>query len=104
MNYHLHDPESSAEIIKNEILKAYDLSDDETLLTTGQVLGLLMEKCERSGDEYLLDDDILKQVTKDAQSILIGTMLGRMASQGELDCCWDDEVNEMMFRLPERSS
>ena len=100
MNYHLHDPESSAEIIKNEILKAHKVSDEDMLLTTGQVLGLLLEKCDRDGEEYLLDDDILKQVTKDAQSILIGTMLSRMAGQGELECYWDDEANDMVWSLP----
>jgi hypothetical protein len=100
MKYHLHDPEGSAEIIKNEVLKAHKVSDEDKLLTTGQVLGLLMEKCEKDGEEYVLDDETLNQVTKDSQSILIGTMLSRMASQGELECYWDGEANDMVWSLP----
>lgn len=101
MKYTLHDPEASAEIIKNEIFRVYNVSDEDGLLTTGQVVGLILEKCELKDGEYLFDDDLLKKITDTAQSILIGSMLSRMASQGELDCYWDDEANNMIWRLSE---
>lgn len=100
MKYKFNDPEASAEIIKNEILKSHRVSDEDNLLTTGQVLGLILEKCEVEDDEYLCDDDLLKKITDTAQSILLGSMLSRMASEGELECYWDDKKNDMIWLIP----
>ena len=102
--YLLKDPEECARIIRKEVSKAYDLPDNDDHLTVKQVMGLLEEKCERDGDDFMLSDKILEAVAEQAQSMFLGSMLSKMAAEGELECAWDEEKNDMVFRLPKKKT
>lgn len=99
---YLNDPDACAEIIRNEILKAHQLESDDRYLTVAQVKNLILEKCERDGEELLATDDVLKSITDQSQSILLGSFMSGMAARGELECAWDDKSNDMVWWLPEK--
>lgn len=100
--YYLNDPEVSADIIRREITKAHELPDDERYLTSSQVKSLILEKCERDGEEFLASDEIIKEITDQAQSILLGAFMCGMAARGELECAWDEKANDMVWWAPEK--
>jgi len=99
--YHLYDPEGSADIIRREITKAHSLPDDERYLTTAQVKNLILEKCEMDGEGFLASDEIIKEITDQAQSMALGAYMSGMAARGELECAWDEQSNDMVWWLPE---
>lgn len=102
--YYLKDPDEAAEIIRKQVHKIHGIPDDGSHLTTLQVKGLILERCEREGDEFLASDEIIKAICDQAQSMLLGSIMSSMAAAGELECAWDSESNDMVWWCPKGKS
>ena len=99
--YFVKDPDDCAKIIHAELIKAHELPDDEQYLTISQVKGLILEKCKKKGSRWMANDKILKKVTDQAQGILLGAYMAKMAVDGELECAWDEKSNDMIWWIPD---
>lgn len=99
--YFLKDPDECAKIIHDELTKVHDLPEnDDQFLTISQVKGLILERCKKKGSRLMANDKILEKVANQAQSILLGSYMAKMAVEGELECAWDEKANDMIWWLP----
>ncbi len=81
-----------AEFVKNKILESWDLPDDNKHITKEQIKNLMVESDYKDFDLRVIQD-----IAKKAQKILIGSVMSKMASEGTLECAWDEDKNSMVF-------
>lgn len=101
--YRIVDVQDFAEGVRKEVSKAFGLDDhDERYVTTGQIVSFVKEKCRREEDEYLVDEKGISEIIEFANSLAIGTCMNEMAVDGELECAWDAEKNDMIWWLADK--
>lgn len=99
----IDDLEGFSDTIRREVVSTYGMGDDEDLVTTGQIMGYVASRFWEEGGGFVLDDESLEEVVKFAVDTLLGSCMSKMASEGELECAWDEEKNDMVLWLPEHS-
>lgn len=101
--YNIDDLEGFSDTIRREVVSSHGLEDDERYVTTGQIMGYVAGRFKEREGEFVLDDAGLEEVVKFAVGTLIGSCMSEMAAEGDLECAWDDEKNDMVWWLPEGS-
>lgn len=67
-----------------------------------EIKSILKQYCVKKDEDYLLNAIILKKVFHEVNNWILGIQLSKLASSGELDACWDDEQNCMVFETKEK--
>lgn len=99
--YDIDDLEGVSDTIRREVVSSHGLEDDERYVTTGQIMGYICGKYWNRNEGFVLDENALEDVVKFAVGTLIGSCMSSMAAEGELECAWSEEQNEMVWWLPE---
>jgi hypothetical protein len=77
--------------------KSYSAQIDE-LISVGQTENLIRQYAEiSSNDEFLVSEDNYNLIFDNIKAWLYNSSLSKLASSGEIECAWDDEINEMIF-------
>lgn len=74
-------------------------------ITVGNIKNLIKQYCNT--DKYgqlLIDEEQTSQVCSEIFDWLIGVDLAKMAAADELDCYWDDKMNQMVFKYKEKNN
>lgn len=72
----------------------------DNYITCGQIVNFL-EKY-RSAEGYIeLDYDQLTELLEFVHNTALSVTLAKMAAEGLVESRWDDELNEMVFKLPD---
>lgn len=100
--YEIENLEIFSDSIRREVVSTYGLEDDERHVTTGQIMGYVAGRFEADGG-FVLEDGDLEEIVKFAVSTALGSCMSEMAAEGELECAWDEEKNDMIWWLPEGS-
>ena len=65
--------------------------------TVAQVVGFISERCPEVDGERAISEDVFLQIAKTVGESLVGAALCELASEGSVECAWDDKINEMVF-------
>lgn len=98
--YEIENLETFSDSIRREVVSTYGLDDRH--VTTGQIMGYVAGRFEADGG-FVLEDGDLEEIVKFAVSTALGSCMSEMAANGELECAWDEEKNDMIWWLPEGS-
>jgi hypothetical protein len=93
-----------SEAIRKEVLKTYSCADSERYLTKGQIVSFIKERFPLEDGEIVFDEDGLQEIIEFAVSAMLGSCMSEMASEGELECAWDEKQNDMVWWLPKKDS
>ena len=99
--YDIDDLEGFSDTIRREVVSSHGLEDDERYVTTCQIMGYIAGRFPENEGSFVLDDNALEDVVKFAVGTLIGSCMSSMAAEGELECAWNEEQNDMVWWLPE---
>lgn len=82
------------ETIKQEVLE---------LVSKEQIVAIINEQCDEYDDQQrpIIDQDIHINIIESTLTIVQNIALSQLASEGILECAWDDNLNEMVFWLAE---
>lgn len=94
------DMEGLCEKIKQTIYSELDLDPNGyEYVTTKQIAGLVKEYSLglNSEDRYMINQENLDDIHFAVQELVVGFMFARDMANGETNCYWDDELNEIMI-------
>ena len=77
-----------------EVLAYCSLDEIETIIQDNSV-----EKDENGRSVITIES--YNQIIDDVINRIQSVVLARLASEGHLECAWDDELNDMVFWLPD---
>lgn len=101
--YRIVNVDDFSEAIRKEVLKTHRCEGDESkFLTAGQIISFVREKFPEEDGEIVFDEGGLEEVVDFAVGVLLGGCMSEMAANGELECAWDENVNDMVWWLPEK--
>jgi hypothetical protein len=78
------------------------LSELKEFIRPKEIKSILKQYCIRKEEDYLLNAIILKKVFQEVNNWILGIQLSKLASSGQIDACWDDEQNCMIFETKEK--
>jgi hypothetical protein len=55
-------------------------------------------------NDYIIDEDIFDNIFDDIRDWLYGVGIAKLAASGKIECAWDNNSNEMVFWLPNKSN
>ena len=75
-----------------------------SFITKAQVLTIIEEQClgYTENNEPIINNDAHAKIIEDIIYRVENTALAQLASDGFLDCAWDDELNDMVFWLSDK--
>lgn len=100
--YAITDLEGYANEMRDAAAKSLaDPFDDDinTYISIGQMINLIKEHCVSIDDKNrpLLNEDTNEQIYESTVVWIHNIGLARLASQGFIECAWDEKDNEMIF-------
>lgn len=71
----------------------------DNFITINQIRCLIINKSlgQDEDNNYVITEDIFDTVFEEIRSIIYQVGLAKLASQGIIECAWDDEQNQMIF-------
>ena len=82
------------DVAKNMGIPLKELKD---YIRPSEIKSILTQYCIFKDEQYLINTLILKKVFQEVNNWVLGIQLAKMASDGQLDACWDDEQNSIIF-------
>lgn len=74
-------------------------------ITVGNIKNLIKQYCHTNKyGQLLIDEEQTSQVCSEIFDWLIGVDLAKLAAADELDCYWDDKINQMVFKYKEKNN
>lgn len=67
-------------------------------ITLKNVKGIIRQYAKVKNEELFINTKILLKINDELLSWILGVSLAKAASNGELECYWDDLKNCMMFK------
>lgn len=85
-------------------VSAEDRSEICDFITKAQVLTIIEEQClgYTENNEPVIDNESHTKIIETIICSVQNTVLAQLASEGFLDCAWDDELNDMVFWLSDK--
>lgn len=77
--------------------KEHNIASCSNYITSEQFSQLVENYAVLEGERYVINEEQVCTVMKDAWEIVIGQILAKMASDDLLECAWDDETQDMIF-------
>lgn len=73
-------------------------------ITTNEVSNLIVENCSDvdENDDILIDTEHFNDCITAVIQRIQNSVVAQLASEGYLDCAWDDELNDMVFWLSKK--
>lgn len=88
---------------KSKLVKQVSEEDIEKIITFKEVKILILDEyVVKQNEEYVVIDASYENCAKLLDSVvdrLINNELNKMASEGELECYFDDDLNDFRFKL-----
>ena len=79
------------------VREVIETTDPEDLLSLNQCVDLLGRKTVATEDGHYITQLLFIEIMGDFQAAIFGTALAKAASDGYLECQWDDSRNDMVF-------
>ena len=92
----------------SSVAKEMEVQDNHSeiysFITKAQVLTIIEEQClgYTENNEPIINNDAHAKIIEDIIYRVQNTALAQLASDGFLDCAWDDELNDMVFWLSDK--
>ncbi|NDB85484.1 MAG: hypothetical protein EB127_22695 [Alphaproteobacteria bacterium] len=67
-----------------------------------EIRSILQQYCIPKQDQLMINTLILKKVFQEVNNWVLGIQLCKMASNGQLEACWNEEENCMIFETKEK--
>lgn len=103
-NYSIIDMDGYAVAIREGAAKSFAEEYTENLddiITINQVVKLVEEHSLGQDEDgnHIINEEVFDFLFEEVRVWIYEVGLAKLASQGYLDCAWDDESNEMVFWL-----
>ena len=103
-SYSIMDLEGYAKAVRDSAASSFEKDYTENLdefISITQVINMVKEHNLGLDDQgnFLINHDVFDDVFNHIRDWIYGVGLSKLASQGFVDCSWDDEANEMVFWL-----
>lgn len=103
-SYSIMDLEGYAKAVRDSAASSFEKDYTENLdefISISQVINMVKEHNLGLDDQgnFLINNDVFDDVFNHIRDWIYGVGLSKLASQGFVDCSWDDEANEMVFWL-----
>jgi hypothetical protein len=78
----------------------------DDFISVQQVANIVKSKSLGQDDDgyYVISEEIFDDIFADIRDWLYGVGLARLAAKGHVECAWDNDINEMVFWLPENKN
>lgn len=107
MNYEIKNLKAFARKVGKTVAEDLELETSELkdYITIKNVLQLTAQYCmyDKYSKKYVANETILETIIDETRNWIVGLTLARMASQGQLECAWDDKMDCMIFWRPENA-
>ena len=107
-NYSIVDMNGYASAMRANVAKSFSEDYSENLddfISLEQVI-YLVEHHSLGLDEqgnHIINEEVFNDIFDDLREWLYGVGLAKLASQGLIECAWDDDSNEMVFWLADKN-
>lgn len=103
--YSINDLEKYAKSIRKNAALSFTEHYDEDLdsyISVKQVENLIVaNSIGTDEDDYLLiDEDSYNKTFDEVRTWLYNVGLAKLAAENQVECAWDDNINEMVFWIP----
>ena len=78
------------------------LSELKDYIKPKEIRSILQQYCIPQEDRLMINTLILKKIFQEVNNWVLGIQLCKMASNGQLEACWNDEENCMIFETKEK--
>ena len=76
----------------------YTIKELKSFINVGNIEGMVRHHAEMEGDSFTLSEKQAEKICDEILDWLVGVELAKIAAEDRLDCYWDDERNEMVFK------
>lgn len=77
----------------------------KSYITVSNIKNLIKQHCHvNKRGQLLIDEDQASIVCNEIFDWLLGVDLAKLAAEDELDCYWDDKINQMVFKYKEKKN
>lgn len=75
-----------------------DFSDASKYITFKQAKNMVKATIKVKNNQYILEEESLKKISSDMFAWVLGCQMSKMAAQDQIDCYWDNDINEIRFK------
>lgn len=106
-NYSIVDMNGYAKSMRQSVAESFSEDYSENLdefISIKQVIDLVEQHSLGQDEEgyHIINEEVFNDIFDDLREWIYGVGLAKLAAKGHIECAWDDDVNEMVFWLPEK--
>mgnify|MGYP003340801040 CR=1 FL=1 len=99
----IEDLQGFAASVRSLVFRNMGVEDEELEQpTVAQVAGFISEICPVVDGDRIIGEDTLHKIAETVKEALVGAALSELASEGKVECAWDDKSNSMVFWAPKK--
>lgn len=107
-NYSVLDMPGFAETIRKNVASSFSEDYTENLddfISLNQVIDLVQQHSLGQDDDgyHIINEEVFNDIFNDLREWLYGVGLAKLAAKGYVECAWDNDHNEMVFWLSDKS-
>tara|TARA_R100000278_G_scaffold53223_2_gene44645 strand:+ start:684 stop:1007 length:324 start_codon:yes stop_codon:yes gene_type:complete len=76
----------------------YTIKELRSFINVSNVEGIVRNHATMEEDYFTLSEKQAENICDEILDWLVGVEIAKMAAEDKLDCYWDDEINEMVFK------
>jgi len=107
-NYSVLDMTGFATTIRENVASSFaeDYSENlDEFISLNQVIELIEQHSLGQDDDgyHIINEEVFNDIFNDLSEWLYGVGLAKLAAKGYVECAWDNDQNEMVFWLSDKS-
>lgn len=100
--YYINDLDKFAYNLRENVAKSFSEDYTENLddfISINQVIQIIAENSEdkTENDQMIISEENFNNIFDSIRVFLQEVALAKLAANGDLECCWNDQTNEMEF-------